>query len=139
MAVVKNRFTDPESGDTYDWHLNNSWEGEDRVGTTVPVTWTSLTGTGLPIPQVGEAQPDVWTLRGTILELAQHTEFLAWVELSTQHTIFFRDWMTAEYEVLIVSYKANRVGVAANRNDPTNMPLNIIRYEMQLAIIGPAP
>lgn len=132
--MAKNRFKDPANGDTYDWHINQGWDGEEDVN-DYAFSWASTTG-GAALPQFGGAKAQIKTLRGTILHLAQHTEFLAWAALSQEHTIYFRDVDGNEFEVVILAYRPRRIGVLKNWSDPVNMPQYIYRYEMQLLMMG---
>lgn len=130
---MKNRFLDPATGDTYTWHINHR-DQDTRVESAF--TWASTTG-GIPLPQFGGAKPETWTLVGTILHKAQHTEFLEWFALGNSHTIHFRDCDGTSYEVTLLSYNHKRVAVGRNPQDLANMPLYIYRYELQMLVFGP--
>lgn len=134
MAAVKNRFLNPANGAVYTWHINHGWDGEERSGVELPVTWSASTG-GAPLPQYGEQQPQTLTLKGTILHRAQHEAFQVWATVSQSQSIYFRDFDMTEFEVVINRYQWTRVGVSSNPADPT-MPLNIYRYEMLLTVLG---
>lgn len=131
---MKNRFLNPATGDDYTWHINHR-DQDTRLESSY--AWSSTTG-GAPQPQFGGKKAEVWNLRGTILHKEQHTEFEAWLALSGDHTIHFRDCDGTSYEVSVIAYNPTRVAVARNPQDPANMPLYIYRYEMQLLIHGPA-
>lgn len=135
--TVKNRFLDPDTGDTYTWAINEGWDGHDTTGIDNASTWSATTG-GSAIPQFGESQPERVTLRGTILHEAQHQAFLDWAALSALHSIYFRDFTNVEKEVVIVRYKPTRVGVGRNTSDPS-IPHHIYRYELEFLVLGDAP
>lgn len=133
MAVVKNRFRNPVNDDTYTWHINHGWGGEQRSGGELALSFATTTA-GNPIPQYGELQPESWTLSGTILHRAQHEEFVEWAALCATQTIYFRDFDNAEYEVVITAYRPKREGVMRNSND-ASMPYHIFRYELTMTIL----
>lgn len=133
MAVVKNRFLNPATGNVYTWHINH-WDGDERSGMQLPVSWASSTD-GTPLPQYGEQQPQTWTLRGRILHRAQHEAFQLWAFLSQSQTIYFRDFDMSEYEVVIQNYKWQRVPCVHNGSDPT-MPFHTFHYDLELAVLA---
>lgn len=132
--TVKNLFTDPDTGATYTWHLNHGWDGDSNSGAENPLTWQTTT-MGTPLPQFGERQPQTWTISGTILHREQHEAFLEWAEIGKDHTIFFKDFDSVEYEVFVQKYSWQRVGVSKNPQDP-DMPYNIFRYSFEFLILG---
>lgn len=132
--TVKNVFTDPVTGDGYTWHHNHGWDGDERNGVQNAATWSAATG-GTMLPQFGEAQADLWTLRGTILRRAQHEAFLTWAAISREQTIYFTDFDEVTYEVVIQHYSWQRVGVGRNPQD-ADMSYNIFRYTLELLVLG---
>lgn len=119
MSRVANLFIDPAGvRATYAWAINHDEEQDTGLSRTIDHT-ANTAGTGL-VRQQGADDPITLTYAGTILDVAQHREFLAWVELSKHRTIFFRDFAGDEYEVLITAYKAPRTRVARNPRDPAH-------------------
>lgn len=133
--MAKNRFKNPADGSTYDWHINQAWDGEDDSGVESTYTWASSTG-GAALPQFGGLKATIKTLKGTILHLAQHEAFLAWAAIAQNHTIYFRDVDGDEWEVMILKYLPRRQGVARNIMDFANMPYYIYRYELTMVFLG---
>lgn len=131
--TVKNRFTDPATGNSYDWTFNQAWEGDQRSGAHLNLTFTSSTA-GAALPQIGELQQETMTLSGTILRREQHEAFIEWAQLCRTQTIYFTDHDSDDYEVVIVSYSWRRQGVGLNPSDP-GMPFHIYRYELVMAIV----
>lgn len=129
--MSQNEFKNPETGDTYTWHINHR-EEEKRLES--PFSASTLSGGGV-LPQFGGSKAEVWTLRGTILRKSQHDAFEAWLALSTAHTIYYTDCDGVEFEVMILSYAPRKVA-GVNNNDPDNMPSYYYTYELTMLNFG---
>jgi hypothetical protein len=132
MARVANRFTNPSTGTTYDWPINHTTE--EQFGLIRNYERTAPTaGVGF-VRQEGDPTPLTLKMSGTILTVAQDSAFVTWFNLGRTHSLYFRDWTGAEYEVLFVSYQPQRVRVDWNHKDPA-MRTYIIRWDMELEVL----
>lgn len=130
---VANRFTNPANADTYDWVMNHQEEEEAGFQHSIEATATT-SGVGGRVLQQGPDEPLVLKYRGTVLDPAQHDEFLAWAALSRTQTIIFRDFADNEYEVLM-TYMPRRERVMRNPRGGTTAPFHIWRYSMEMHVV----
>jgi hypothetical protein len=133
MARSPNRFTDPETGVFYDWQINHLEEEEAGFRRSIQHS-ASTNGVGGLVWQQGDDEPIVFNYRGTILDPAQHAQFVAYSNLCKDHTIIFRDFAGDEYEVLM-TYTPRRESVMRNPRGGTIAPYHIWRYTMTLQVI----
>lgn len=142
MARVANRFTNPKLGSVYDWPVNHETEeGMEKRRTiehSAPTGQGSYANVGL-IKQQGADSPLVIRLAGKILDRDQHTAFLAWWKLCQTQTIYFRDFASNEYEVLITAYSPLRQRVVRNTRGGTSLsteaPQNIWTYTLEMEVV----
>lgn len=133
MARIANRFTNPATGDIYDWPINHT--AEEQFGKARNYERTAPTaGVGF-VRQQGDDSPLILRMTGTILTAAQDQAFIDWFALARRQSVVFRDWTGAEYEVLIVSYQPVRQRVDWNHRD-AGMRTHIIRWTMELEILN---
>lgn len=118
MSRLPNIFRDPKGvRPQYAWQINHSEEQ--------PVSKSRQMGDGAPtsnvglIPQQGPATPIIFQWKGTIFDIGQLTEMLAWWQLCETQSIYLIDFSGAEYEVIIEDFAQNRKGVARNPRDVT--------------------
>jgi hypothetical protein len=132
MARTANVFTDPAGVlAAYPWPINHLTESQ--------VTKSRQMADGAPtsdiglIPQQGPPSPLIFEWSGTILDEAQHRQFLIWWVLCEVHSIFLTDFAGSIYEVLITDYLPTREAVARNPRFPNQ--LWIYKYSMTLRIL----
>lgn len=133
MARVANRFTNPANDNYYDWVINHQEEEDVGLGRSIEPT-ASTSGVGGLVIQQGADDPMVLSYRGTILEEAQHEEFIDWSNLCKTQTIVFKDFAGEEYEVLM-TYRSRRERVAHNPRGGTAAPLHIWRFSMTMHVV----
>lgn len=135
MTRIANRFTNPQTADTYDWEINHS--EEEELGKKRNITHGARTsGTGLVKVQ-GDDEPLIWRLSGSILSEDQLSEMWTWFELCRTQTIYFRDFTgTDEYEVIITDFQPRRERTIRNPRDSANAPYHTWKYTMEMEIIA---
>lgn len=133
--MARNRFEDPAGSlSPYDWRVNHS--EEDEGGQSREVDHTANTGlTGL-VRQQGAAEPSILSWKGTILHRAQVVEMLKWFEACRTRTILLRDFAGDTYEVLITSFKPQRLRAAKNNSDYSNAPLWYWKYSITMEVVS---
>lgn len=133
-----NRFTDPASGYYFDWTINHLTEdsfGKTRnFDHTAPTAHGSDPGIGL-IRQQGSEGPMVIKLKGTILDPAQHVEFINWFGVCRRQSIYYRDFAGDQYEVIISVYSPTRERVGSNPRGGIVAPNHIWRYDMEMEVL----
>lgn len=142
MARVANRFTNPRLGTIYDWPLNHDTEeGMEKrrnIEHSAPTGQGSDASVGL-IKQQGDDSPMLIKLGGKILDRDQHVAFLAWWKLCQTQTIYFRDFASNEYEVLITAYSPQRQRVVRNTRGGTDLateaPQNTWAYTLEMEVV----
>lgn len=132
--MARNIFSDPAAVlSDYSWRINHSEEEEG--GQSRDVDHTANTGlTGL-VRQQGAAEPAILQYKGTILHRAQVVEMLKWFEACRTRTIIFQDFAGDRYEVLITSFKPQRLRAAKNNSDYANAPLWYWKYSMTMEVL----
>lgn len=118
---VRPRFTNPATGETYDWKIGHAEESE--AGKTRNITRSAPTGAAGnpsvgPVRQQGDDGPYILQYTGTILDRAQHQQMWRWYRMCASQTIYFRDFDSQQYEVQITDYKEQRHRTLKNR-DPS--------------------
>lgn len=131
---MRDKFTDPATGKSYEWGTGHA--EEDPIGKTRAVSLSANTGnTGL-VKQQGDTTPLVLKYKGTIRHKHQLEEFWKWYELCETQTIHFTDFAGEEYEVIITNFLPQRKPTVHNPADFPNMPLWYYTYELSLEVIS---
>lgn len=131
---VANVFTDPTNGETYPWPINHLTE--ENAGRSRAITRGAPTGTNVGLNRTqGDPSPVLLTLKGTMLTKAQRDETIRWWGKCDTHTIYFKDFEGAEYEVLITNFVPTRRAVARNQKDLANMPTWVIDYTIEMEVV----
>lgn len=129
---VSNRFEDPATGETYDWHVNHA-EEEDSGRTRNIDLSGNTSGLGL-VRQQGEKPPISLRWRGSILHNAQLVEMWRWFEKCEDRTIRLRDFAGDYYEGTITAFQPQRKR-GENRNDRANAPLHYWSYTLEFQVL----
>lgn len=131
--MSRNVFTDPATARSYEWKINHS--EEEEFGKRRSIEHGALTnGTGL-VRQQSDDSPLILRLRGVIFHKAQLEEMISWWKLTETQTIYFRDFMGDEYEVIITEFIPNRERTIKNPRDFANAPYWFWRYEMAMEVV----
>lgn len=125
---------------TYNFHINHS--EEDEFGVKVSYQRTATTaGVGF-VRQMGEPQPAIFRLKGTILQRVQYQEMWSyWYEangaaVGPARTLHFVDQLSARFEVLFTAFNPIRHRAGLNPRGATpNEKLVYWTYEMELEVI----
>lgn len=128
---MRNRFTDPTTGETYDWQINH--DTEEEGGRQRDITLSGNTsGVGL-VRQQGAQAPITLRYGGAILHLAQFEAMWHFFQLCESRTIFFRDFYGDEYEVTITAFSPTRQR-GRNFADPA-IPLHFWHYTIEMQVM----
>lgn len=131
--MSRNRFTNPDTNYTYDWLINFS--EEDEFGKSRNIEHGASTSDLGFVRQQSDDGPLIIRVRGTILTLAQFTEFKEWFALCRTQTINFRDFADDEYEVIITKFMPTRQRTIHNPRDFANIPYHYWKYELEMEVI----
>lgn len=129
----RNRFTNPATSAFYDWQINHSTEEEFGKRRTIE-HGAKTNGTGL-VRQQSDDSPLILRLQGVIFHKAQFEEMLAWWKLTETQTIYFKDFMADEYEVIITEFLPIRERTIKNPRDFANAPYWFWRYDIAMEVI----
>lgn len=128
---MRNRFTDPQTGETYDWQINH--ESEEEGGRQRSISHSGNTsGLGL-VRQQGAQVPLSFRYGGAILHLAQFEAMWHFFQLCESRTILFRDFHGDVYEVTITAFSPTRVR-GRNFADPA-IPMHFWRYSIDMEVL----
>lgn len=131
---VANVFTDPTNAETYAWPINHLTE--ESAGRSRPITRGAPTGSNVGLNrQQGDPSPATLRFTGTMLTKAQHDETIRWWAKCDTHTIYFKDFSGAEYEVLITNFDPKRRAVARNHKDLANAPTWVYDYTIEMEVL----
>lgn len=133
---MQNRFENPATGETYNWHQNHAPDGEEMTGKQRTINRLPGTAPGTVILQQGDDGAYTIKLRGTILMRVQHQAFLRWWKLSRTQTIFFTDFDNQKYEVQITSYMSKRKGKLTSIGKDPSMRTHTYDYEIEMVVIN---
>jgi hypothetical protein len=115
--MARNTFTDPATGDHYDWQVNH--DTEEAVSKARAITRTATTNNVGSVRQQGADGPLVLKFSGTILHRSQLREMWRWYELCRMQTIYFTDFDGQSYEVQISEFSPLRKRTLRNPRDPS--------------------
>jgi hypothetical protein len=130
--MARNRFSDPRTGQFYDWPINHS--DEDQFGRDRGVTLEANTGNVGLVKQQGDLTPLTLRLQGTILTRAQYQAMLNWFALCNTQSINFTDFAGDSYEVTITSFMPVRKRTLRNPRDP-GAPLWYWTYTIEMMVL----
>jgi hypothetical protein len=128
---TSNRFTDRQTGETYDWHINHAEEEEGGRAREITLSGNT-SGLGL-VRQQGAQQPLTLRWAGAILHREQFVAMWHWFGLCELRTIFLRDFHGDEYEVVITNFDPSRVR-GRNPQDPS-IPLHYWKYTIEMQVL----
>jgi hypothetical protein len=130
---MRNRFTNPADGSSYDWPINHDNEEANEQRRNIERT-APTAGVGF-VRQQGEDSPLVLRYSGVILTQAHHDEMQAWYTLSKSQSVHFRDFAGNVFEVLIVAFTPTRVRTVANPRGGTTNPHHFWRYQIEMEVL----
>lgn len=136
---MRNRFTNPLNGATYDWPINHA--SEEEFGYDLNIEHSGNTGNVGLVRQEGDPSPIVLRYSGTLLTRAQFEAMWGWVKLcrsqpgSPPQTIHFRDFDNQQYEVLITEFKPTRQRTLKNPRGGTDTPHHYWTYTISMEVI----
>lgn len=115
---------------TYEFEINH-WEEEDtdqrrNIARTAPTS-----GMGF-VRQQGESTPQTLKYSGTIMTTTQFTAMQAYYEACSSRTVFFRDYLGNEVEVLITAFATRKQPVLGQNRDPSLKHIWKYRLEMEM-------
>lgn len=128
----RNRFTNPATGEFYEWAVNHSTE--DQFGRQREVTNVPTTGGAVRVLQQGDEGPLVLSLTGTILHSDQFAQMRAFFDLARQQTIYFDDFAGDSYEVIITGFQPTRQRTVRNPRDPS-IPYHYWTYTINMQVV----
>lgn len=131
MSVPRDQFVDPQTGETYNFHVNHS--DEDDSGRTRDIQHSANTGlTGL-VRQQGNQTPLLMRWRGSILHTAQHEALWRWFQKCEDRTIILNDFAGDSYEIIITSFQPLRK--RGENNNDANAPLWYWSYTLEMEVV----
>lgn len=125
-------FTDPATGDEYNWHVNHNVE--QAFGKQRNVERTARTGFQGYVRQQGDDGPLILQFQGEILHRAQYQQMWHFYHLCETQTIYFTDFFGDEAEVQITHFTPTRVRVAKNPSDPS-IPFHRWDYTIEMDVV----
>jgi hypothetical protein len=135
MTRTPNVFVDPAGiFADYNWPINH--DGMSPSGRKRNTTATAPTSGIGTVRQQGSEAPLGLVLTGTMLTEDQRRQMIFWWTLCRTQTIFFYEFSSEQYEVIITDYEETKVPVFFNRNDPS-IPYHIYTYTLTMDIIKP--
>ncbi len=134
MPRTPNVFTNPATGETYQWPINHA--SENAAGKKRNITYSAPTDQNGLLPQQGDDDPLVLSWTGTMLTKAQHDAFWQWYALSRTQTIYISDFAGNTWEVTITNFQPQRRAVARNPRDPLNAPTWVYDYTIEMAVVS---
>lgn len=131
---MRDTFIDPKTGDEYEWQIGH--ETEAPTGKKRGITHSANSAnTGL-VRQQGDVQPLILKYEGKILHLNQYEKFWQFYELCETQTVYFRDYMGEEYEVMITEFDPQRQATVKNPKDFANAPRHYWKYTIEMEIVA---
>lgn len=130
--MARNTFTDPATGNTYQWLINH--DEEEDGGKTRTINRAGLTSNVGTVKQQGEDGPLMLRFRGTILDRSQYQAMWAWFELSRSQTIYFTDFDGQAFEVQITSFTPKRLRKARSPQRDPSTPLHYWQYGIEMEV-----
>ena len=133
MSAPRERFRDGASS-LADYEFDINHHEEDGTGQTRNITRTAPTsGVGF-VRQQGDRSPPTFKFLGTIMKQSQFDAMQAYFEACDNRTVFFRDYLGDEYEVIITVFDTTRQAVLRNSRDPSIR--HIWKYRLEMEIVG---
>jgi hypothetical protein len=130
---MKDAFIDPRLAFTYEWHIGH--ETEASIGKKRNISHSANSqNTGL-VRQQGDVSPLILKYEGKILHLKQYEEMWRFYELCETQTIYYRDYMGEEYEVLITEFSPQRTPTVKNPKDFANAPRHFWKYTIEMEVV----
>lgn len=132
---MQNRFSDPATGATYDWHTNHNPTGEELTGKNRAIARTPNTSTtGVVLTQGDDGSYSI-RLSGQMDMRAQLRAFWHWYELTKTQSIYFRDFDGQVFEVIIDTLQTKRVGKLGPSGRDPSVPHHYWEYTIGMTVI----
>lgn len=131
---MRDTFIDPNTGDEYEFQIGH--ETEAPVGKKRAISHSANSGnTGL-VRQQGDVAPLILKLEGKILHLNQYEQMWHYYQLCETRTIYYRDYMGEEYEVMITEFSPQRTATVKNPKDFANAPRHYWKYTIEMEVVA---
>lgn len=131
---MRDTFIDPKTGTEYEWQVGH--EAEAPVGKKRSITHSANSAdTGL-VRQQGDVAPLILKYEGKILHLNQYEKMWQFYQLCESQTIYFRDYMGEEYEVLITEFSPQREPTVKNPRDFAHAPRHFWKYTIEMEVVA---
>lgn len=130
--MARNRFVNPATGASYEWHLNH--DEEDPTTKTRAITRTANTGVIGAVRQQGDDGPLIVKYHGTALQRAQIQQFWAWYNLSKLQTIYFYDFDGQGFEVQITELSVTRKRKLSYTGRDPSIPFHFYTYDITMEV-----
>lgn len=128
----RNKFTNPATGEVYEWAVNHN--AEEQFGRQREVTNIPTTGGGIRVLQQGDEGPLVMSLSGVILHSDQFESMRVFFDTSRQQTVYFEDFAGDAYEVIITGFQPVRQRTSRNPRDPS-IPYHYWTYTINMQVV----
>lgn len=133
MSFVRERFRDGASIlSTYSWDVGHHEEDPSDLRRNITRT-APLSGVGF-VRQQGDKSPFTFKFSGTILKASQYDAMLDYFDACDNRTIFYRDYLGTEYEVIITVFSATRQAVLRNTRDLSIA--HVWKYQLEMEVIA---
>lgn len=130
---MRDMFIDPKTGAEYVWLIGH--ETESPTGKKRNITRSgNSANTGL-VRQQGDPTPLILKFEGKILHLSQYEEMWRFFQLCESQTIYFRDYIGEEYEVMITEFDPQRLATVKNPKDFANAPRHYWKYTIEMEVV----
>lgn len=134
MAYGRVQLIDPAGAlATYSWDVNYNTEDGFNARRELEVT-PNTAGTGF-IVQQGADQPMAISFSGKFTKPDQHRQFIAYYAKCKFQSIYFRDFETQLYEVMMTAYLPKRTRAARNPRGGEQAKFHYYEYSMEMTVL----
>lgn len=131
---MKDKFIDPKTGEEYEFQIGHETEAPTSKKRAITHSANSA-NTGL-VRQQGDVAPLVLKYEGKILHLNQLEKMWHFFQLCESQTIYFRDYIGEEYEVMITEFSPQREPTVKNPKDFANAPRHYWKYTIEMEVVA---
>lgn len=117
---------------TYEFEINH-WTEEDTDQRRNITRTAPTSGVGF-VRQQGESAPQTMKYAGTIMTTTQYNAMQSYYLACSLRTVFFRDYLGTEYEVLVTTFATLKQAVLGQNRDPALK--HIWKYRLEMEVIG---
>lgn len=129
----RNYWIDPATETAYAWPVNCDYAGDEGSEKKRKIQETANTGNvGLVRQQSGD-EGMVLKRSGSILTVPFEVEMWKWFNLCQSQTIYFVEFNGDAYEVQIIMYNPERVGVSGRAKNGKNY---YVKYKIEMTVFG---